>query len=100
MPAAPAPISIYGGFAMVNNIVPIPGYVHLYRSMLRFYDMPSAELKEMLYLLNTANLDSYGFHHPEAHVVESGPVAFCGWLDQRYAALTGRKCSFINPCWL
>ena len=70
---------------MVNNIVPIPGYVHLYRSMLRFYDMPSAELKEMLYLLNTANLDSYGFHHPEAHVVESGPVAFCGWLDQRYA---------------
>ena len=46
MPAAPAPISIYGGFAMVNNIVPIPGYVHLYRSMLRFYDMPSAELKE------------------------------------------------------
>ena len=85
MPAAPAPISMYGGFAMVNNIVPIPGYVHLYRSMLRFYDMPSAELKEMLYLLNTANLDSYGFHHPEAHVVESGPVAFCGWLDQRYA---------------
>ena len=70
---------------MVNNIVPIPGYVHLYRSMLRFYDMPSAELKEMLYLLNTANLDSYGFHHPEAHVVESGPVAFCGWLDHRYA---------------
>ena len=52
---------------MVNNIVPIPGYVHLYRSMLRFYDMPNAELKEMLYLLNTANLDSYGFHHPEAH---------------------------------
>ena len=66
MPDAPAPISIYGGFAMVNNIVPIPGYVHLYRSMLRFYDMPSAELKEMLYLLNTANLDSYGFHHREA----------------------------------
>ena len=37
------------------------------------------------YLLNNANLDSYGFHHPEAHVVESGPVAFCGWLDHRYA---------------
>ena len=46
---------------MVNNIVPIPGYVHLYRSMLRFYDMPSAELKEMLYLLNTANLE-YRFY--------------------------------------
>ena len=49
---------------MVNNIIPIPGYIHLYRSMLRFYDMPSAELKEMLYLLNTGNLDSYGFYHP------------------------------------
>ena len=48
MPVAPAPISIYGGFAMVNNIVPIPGYVHLYRSMLRIYDLPSAELKELL----------------------------------------------------
>ena len=84
---------------MVNNIVPIPGYVHLYRSMLRFYDMPSAELKEMLYLLNTANLDSYGFHHPEAHVVESGRWPFAaGWINGM-PALTGRKCSFINPCW-
>lgn len=35
---APAPI-IYGGFFMVNTIVSIPGYVHLYRSLLRFYDM-------------------------------------------------------------
>ena len=39
----------------------------------------------MLYLLNTANLDSYGFYHPEAHVIESGPVAFCRWLDRRFA---------------
>ena len=70
---------------MVNTIVPIPGYVHLYRSLLRFCDMPSAELKEMLYLLNTANLDSYGFYHPEAHVIESGPVAFCRWLDRQSA---------------
>lgn len=70
---------------MVNNIIPISGYIHLYRSMLRFYDMPSAELKEMLYLLNTGNLDSSGFHHPEAHIIESGPVAFCSWLDRRYA---------------
>ena len=42
---------------MVNAIVSIPGYVHLYRSLLRFYDMPENEVREMLYLLNTANLD-------------------------------------------
>ena len=28
---------------MVNTIVSIPGYVHLYRSLLRFYDMPENE---------------------------------------------------------
>ena len=70
---------------MVNKIVPIPGYIHLYRSLLRFCDRPSAELKEMLYLLNTANLDSYSFYHPDAQITESGPVAFCRWLDRRYA---------------
>ena len=37
---------------MVNTIVSIPGYVHLYRSLLRFYDMPENEVREMLYLLN------------------------------------------------
>lgn len=25
---------------MVNTMISIPGYVHLYRSLLRFYDMP------------------------------------------------------------
>lgn len=44
-------------YYMVNTIISIPGYVHLYRSLLRFYDMPENEVKEMLYLLNTANLD-------------------------------------------
>ena len=48
---------------MVNTIVSIPGYVHLYRSLLRFYDMPENEIREMPYL------------------VESGPVAFCHWLE-------------------
>ena len=50
---------------MVNTIVSIPGYVHLYRSLLRFYDMPENEIREMLYLLNTANLDCYEYYHPE-----------------------------------
>ena len=44
---------------MVNAILSIPGYVHLYRSLLRFYDMPENEVREMLYLLNTANLNCY-----------------------------------------
>ena len=47
---------------MVNTIISIPGYVHLYRSLLRFYDMPENEVREMLYLLNTANLDCYEYY--------------------------------------
>ena len=47
-----------------------------------FYDMPENEIREMLYLLNTANLDCYAYYHPEVHVIESGPVAFCGWLEE------------------
>ncbi|RKI37520.1 hypothetical protein D7V86_22735 [bacterium D16-51] len=66
---------------MVNTIVSIPGGVHLYRSLLRFYDMPENEVREMLYLLNTANLDCYEYYHPERDVVRSGPVAFSGWLE-------------------
>lgn len=66
---------------MVNTIVSIPGYAHLYRSLLRFYEMPENEVKEMLYLLNTANLDCFGCYHPEIKVIESGPVMFCNWLD-------------------
>ena len=70
-------------FNMVHTIFSIPSYVHLYRSLLRFYDMPSAEIKEMLYMLNTANLDCFIYHHPEARVAESGPVAFCAQLDRQ-----------------
>lgn len=67
---------------MVHTIFSIPGYVHLYRSLLRFYNMPGGEAKELLYLLNTANLDSFGHHHPERAITESGPVAFCSKLEQ------------------
>ena len=61
---------------MVNTIISIPGYVHLYRSLLRFYDMPENEVREMLYLLNTANLDCYEYYHPDRSVIQSGPVCF------------------------
>ena len=66
---------------MVNTIVSIPGYVHLYRSLLRFYDMPENEIREMLYLLNTANLNWYEYYHPERELALSGLVAFCHWLE-------------------
>ena len=56
---------------MVNTIVPIPGYVHLYCSLLRFYDMPENEIREMLYLLNTANLDCYAYYHPEVQLYKA-----------------------------
>ena len=34
---------------MVNTLYSLPGYIHLYRSLLRFCDMPENEIKEMLY---------------------------------------------------
>ena len=55
---------------MVNTIISIPGYVHLYRSLLRFYDIPENEVREMLYLLNTANLDCYEYYHPDRSVIQ------------------------------
>lgn len=61
---------------MVNTIVPISGYVHLYRSLLRFYHLSENEIKEMLFVLNTANLDCFGYFHPCCLMIESGPVSF------------------------
>ena len=66
---------------MVNFLISIRGYTHLYRSLLRFYDKPGGELKEMLYHLNTANLDSYRVSHPHIFVAESGPVVFSNRLN-------------------
>lgn len=88
---------------MVNILFSIPGYAHLYRSLLRFYEKPVGEIKEVLYYLNLSNLDSYKYHHPQAYVAESGPVRFCGALDrltcrpyrtevQLYKAILALKC--------
>jgi len=62
----------------------LPGYAHLYRSLFRFTDMNSREVKELVYLLNTANLDSYRFANPQEYVIESGPVAFSRLMDRMY----------------
>lgn len=66
---------------MVKHIVPIPGYIHLYRSLLRFYFAAENDIKEMLYQLNTANLDCFGYYHPTVFLVQSGPAMFSQWLD-------------------
>ena len=83
---------------MVNTMISIPGYVHLYRSLLRFYDMPENEVREMLYLLNTANLDCYEYYHPDRSVIQSGPVAFCGWLETKDCRPYRTEDSFTNRC--
>ena len=67
---------------MVNTLYSLPGYIHLYRSLLRFCDMPENEIKEMLYQLNAVNLDCFANYHPDFHVYESGPVRFSMKLDR------------------
>ena len=69
---------------MVKQIMPIIGYIHLYRSLLRFYDMPENEVKEMLYALNTANLDCFGYYHPDIAIIESGPATFAYRLERSH----------------
>lgn len=67
---------------MVNTLYPLPGYTHLYRSLLRFCDMSENEIKEMLYQLNSANLDCFAYYYPDFHVYESGSVRFSMELDR------------------
>lgn len=93
---------------MVKQILPITGYIHLYRSLLRFYDMSESEVKEMLYTLNTANLDCFGYYHPDIRIIECGPATFAYRLEksrdrpyrtevQLYKALEALKCSVEAP---
>jgi len=69
---------------LVKYILPLIGYIHIYRSLLRFYPMSENEIKEMLYALNTANLDCFGYYHPEIAVIESGPATFAYRLDKSF----------------
>ena len=54
-----------------------------YLALLASVLLPENEVREMLYLLNTANLDCYEYYHPDRSVIQSGPVAFCGWLETK-----------------
>ena len=67
---------------MVNTLYSLPDYTHLYRSLLRFCDVPENEIKEMLYQLNSANLDCFAYYYPDFHVYERSPVRFSMELDR------------------
>lgn len=67
---------------MSIRLFTLPGYSHLYRSLLRFCDMGSREAREFVYILNTANLDSYRFAYPYTRMSESGYVAFTNGLER------------------
>jgi len=61
---------------MSIKLFTIPGYVHLYRSLLRFCDIGGREARGLVYSLNTANLDSFCFAKPGAFIREAGYVDF------------------------
>lgn len=55
----------------------IGGFIHLYRSLLRFcHGMTGAEAAELTYLLNTANMDSLRFTFPDIALSEASPFEF------------------------
>jgi len=67
-------------FDMSIRIFTIQGYAHLYRSLLRFCKVSNAEALELVYMLNTANLDSYAYTHPGRKYAQSSPVRFFAGL--------------------
>lgn len=69
---------------MSIRLFTIQGYGHLYRSLLRFCKICPAEVRELLYTLNTANLDSYAATHPRGRYAESGPARFLEKLKDDY----------------
>ena len=66
---------------MSIRIFSMAGYSHLYRSMLRFCDMGATEAKELVYTLNTANLDSAKFKDPHMRMSESTPYVFSNCIE-------------------
>ena len=67
---------------MSIKLFTLPGYAHLYRSLLRFCDMGGREARELIYTLNTANIDSFRYAYPNAVITESGYVSFMRGLER------------------
>jgi hypothetical protein len=66
---------------MSKRLFAIPGYVHLYRSLLRFCKLGIGEARELVYCLNTANLDSCRLLCPDAALSEMTAFRFNRRLD-------------------
>lgn len=62
----------------------VKGFAHLYRSFMRFYGMRRGEAAIVTWQLNTANLDSYRYHYPDAEVSEMPAVDFCRRIDDPF----------------
>jgi hypothetical protein len=54
----------------------LTGFSHLYRSLLRFCRVSSHEAKELVYYLNTANMDSQRYALPGLPLLEASPLEF------------------------
>ena len=61
----------------------IRGYAHLYRSLMRFARLSAADAQDLVYQLNTANLDSYRETYPQIKVRESSSMAFMAYMGKR-----------------
>lgn len=61
---------------MSIRLFAIPGYVHLFRSLLRFSRLSVGDAAGLVHMLNTANLDSYRDAYPGIPVYENGPLHF------------------------
>ena len=66
---------------MSIRLFSIPGYVHLYRSLLRFSKLGVDDARQLVYWLNTANLDSYHQLYPDIALAEMTPFYFNQRLD-------------------
>lgn len=54
----------------------LQGYRHFFRSLLRFTDLTAISAQELVYRMNTANLDSYSLNFPENRRTESRRSTF------------------------
>ena len=68
---------------MSKRLFAIPGYVHLYRSLLRFCKLGVDDAQELVYWLNTANLDSYRSAYPDVPLYESTPFHFTKHFESK-----------------
>jgi len=63
------------------SIIPIIGFRHMLRSMLRFTGLLDIEIYNMLYSLYLANIDSVIYANGRADIIELSPSGFSSFLD-------------------